>query len=286
MTEGDMYERLMEIIDLERVGREEALRGAKQLYRVLRRANADEISPQGVHRAAQILAHTFMDAGRLKTAIRVAKWAMTVDCESKKEAYHHYLMGSCYLLMRGRENEAAREFTKALKFPEPELEDAVPGVYYKAAYAYKEIGEYARALECCRKVLGLIPNPSSYEERHPAQSALATMVDCFWAMGREAEAMDTVKSILNLEEPVPGARPLAYSRLAAIHEYHDEYEAAAENYRKAIELVEEDIERPWKSAHRDSKIAEMKSWSKGWRFDLRECEIRNRTASGPRKERK
>jgi len=279
MDEDKILDRLDELSDLATVNPKEAVSGAGKMYKTLRRARTAEIDLQLLHELALTLANVFRIARKPKTGIQVANWAMSVDCDSKQEGYYHYLLGSYYREMRGKKKAAARELSRAVELLEVEVgyESLLPAVYVSAAEAHMAIGRCNRALEYCRTLVEVRPNPTSYEDKREVQFARVMMSDCFWIMGQRAEAIDVLKGILKLDDPVAHVRPLVYHRMAATLEHDGDYKSAAEGYRKTIDALEHDIE--WRREHgppeyRDSEIAEMRALHKELKSQLRNCEIK------------
>jgi tetratricopeptide (TPR) repeat protein len=273
MTDDEVTEKLCELGRLVALKPREAVRGARQLYRVLRKADPREVHPEVLHESGQALANIFLNAGRPKWAIRVARWAMKVDWDCKQEGYHRFLLGSCYLELGGRDKAAVEEFDKAVRLVE--REDLQPRVYYNAAGAYGKIGDYARAVEYFRKVLEVLPSPLLYKDRRLVQIARTEMADFCALMGRYDEATQILEDTLRMGDLLPGVRAMVYASLGNIHDDLGEYRAAAEHYREAVQSCEEDIDRRRNSGppeYRDSEISELAELKEVLSSCLHRCE--------------
>jgi tetratricopeptide (TPR) repeat protein len=191
--------------------------------------------------------------GEADLALQVARWAMSVDPDSADdEGDYRFEVGSCYLQISGKEKEAVAELTRAVELlrDDPQLAAVA---YQHLARGYENLGDYDRAVEHYCKEIELLSDAQSYEKRGMAERAEVRIADCYWRMHRHQEALEAVQRVLEREHLQPGTRPLAYSVKAAAHVDRGDLSMAAEDYRKAIRLAEEDIKRRSQAPHPEER---------------------------------
>jgi tetratricopeptide (TPR) repeat protein len=275
---SDIYEKCLEFDEARLAAKAEWIeRRATELYRLLRRTALEETAvPWQLRIGGLIVATGLRVVGKADLALQVARWAMSVDPDSwDDEDYYRFQVGSCYLTMSGKEKEAVAELARAVELlhDDPKL---LPFAHQNLARAYENIREYERAVEHYTKLIELLSEPQSYEEREMAETGEIRIAECYWQMQRHDDALEAVQRVLERKHLEPGNRPLAYSVRAGVHVHRGDFSAAAEDYRNAIAIAEEDIKRrsqsPYPEQERELHILELKEMRRKLISYLRRCE--------------
>ena len=275
LSTEDIFRRISELYEQLELEKPKAVqRGARKLFKLLRKVDAAGVDSCELYEAGRRVALLFELTDRPKLGVKAARWAWGLDCDSKNEAEYHYLLGTCYLQMRGKQKEAAELLRKAVELETDR--DALVFTYDHAALAYARIGDDARAVEYLRKLIELVPSPTSFaEKRYRVQMAHIAIAESYWRMRRDNEAISVLEALLRCGHLEPGVRSMIHSVRGDIHAYRGEYKEAGENYRSGIEAPDPDIEHHQLAPNpldRDKRVPNLRRLKRDLICDLRCCE--------------
>ena len=198
---------------------------------LIKKLNKAELTPEEAHEVYLLEGDGYLYLRKYETSLGWYKKALSLNAKNKIEADCYLRIGSTYY-EKGDYAKAIKNLNMALSCkPVKELERKI---YNWLCLCYKDKKEYNAAIDCYKRLTGILDVSQSQEEKEDFEYAICSLATCYWKIGDVEKADEYFMKIFSMSNPTSSVLTTAYGMMG--HRFYEkkEWVKAEKYYKKAV----------------------------------------------------